>query len=129
MSPIGLVKHFHKLPRTIDFDLFGFLNLELWIFKVGSSTDFTEKSKLENLTVLDNVQNYDRWGPSVSDSVHGWKLLNRGRVGPSRQRLLNVKGYAAVGSRSSGSRSSPSATTQNGRRRGSGDGEVHDWLT
>ncbi len=77
MRPIGLVKKFHKLSRTIGFDLFAFLNLEILNFKVGSSTDFTEKSKLENLTVLDNTQNYDRWGPSVSDSVHGWKLLNR----------------------------------------------------
>ena len=41
MDPIGLVKHFHKLSRTIEFDLFGFLNLEILNFKIGSSTDFT----------------------------------------------------------------------------------------
>ena len=40
MNPIGLVKQFHKLSRTVEFDLFGFLNLEILNFKVGSSTDF-----------------------------------------------------------------------------------------
>ena len=77
MRPIGLVKQFHKLSRTIEFDLFGFLNLEILNFKVGSSTDFTERFKFEKFTILDNVQNSDEWGPSVSVSVHGWKLLNR----------------------------------------------------
>ena len=43
MNPIGLVKHFHKLSRTIEFDLFGFLNLEILNFKVGSSTDFNRE--------------------------------------------------------------------------------------
>ena len=40
MNPIGLVKQFHKIFRTIEFDLFGFLNLKILNFKVGSSTDF-----------------------------------------------------------------------------------------
>ena len=69
MRPIVLVKQFHKLSRTVEFDLFGFLNLEILNFKVGSSTEFPEKLKLEILTVLDNVEIPDRWGPPVSDSV------------------------------------------------------------
>ena len=73
MKPPWWVKQFHKLSRTYLFDLFGAINLELWIFKVGSSTDFSEKTKLENLTVLDNVEKYDRWGPPVSDSARGGK--------------------------------------------------------
>ena len=43
MRPLGLVKQFHKISRTIEFDLFGFINLEILNFKVGSSTDLTEK--------------------------------------------------------------------------------------
>ena len=57
MIPPALVKQFHKLFRTIEFDLFGFLNLEILNFEVRSSTDFTEKFKFENITVLDNVEN------------------------------------------------------------------------
>jgi hypothetical protein len=45
MNPIGLVKQFHKLSRTVEFDLFGFLNLEILNFKVDASTVFPEKKK------------------------------------------------------------------------------------
>ena len=75
MNPIGLVKHFYKLSRTIEFDLFGFINLEILNFKVGSSTDLTEKFKFEFNCSLDNVESYDRWGLHVSDTVRGWKLI------------------------------------------------------
>ena len=75
MRPIGLVKQFHKLSRTIEFDLFGFLNLKILNFKVGSSTDFTEEFKFENFPPLDNVENYDRWGLSVSDTMCAGKLI------------------------------------------------------
>ncbi len=68
MGPIGLVKQFHKLSRTIEFDLFGFGNLEILNFEVRSSTDFTEKFKFKNNCSLDNVENYDRWGLRVSDT-------------------------------------------------------------
>ena len=71
MRPIGLVKHFHKLSRTIGFDLFGFLNLKLLNFEVRSSTDITEKFKFKINCSLDNVENYDRWGLHVSDTVCG----------------------------------------------------------
>ena len=47
MNPIGLVNHFDKLSRTIEFDLFGFLNLEILNFKVVSSTVLTERFKFE----------------------------------------------------------------------------------
>ena len=69
MNPIGLVKHFHRISRTIGFDLFGCLNLKLLIFEVRSSTEFSEKTKFENLTVLDKVEIPDRWAPPVSDSL------------------------------------------------------------
>ena len=55
MRPILLVKQFHKLSRTIEFDLFGFLNLEILNFKVGSSTEITEEFKFGNFPPLDNV--------------------------------------------------------------------------
>ena len=45
MGPIVLVKHFHKLSITVEFDLFGFLNLEILNFKVDASTVFPEKKK------------------------------------------------------------------------------------
>ena len=64
-----LVKQFHKLSRTIEFDLFGFLNLEILNFKVGSSTEFTERFKLEKFTILDNVEIPDGWVLPVSDSA------------------------------------------------------------
>ena len=35
-----MVRQFHKLFRTVEFDLFGFLNLKLLNFKVDASTDF-----------------------------------------------------------------------------------------
>ena len=63
MRPIGLVKHFHKLSKTIVFDLFGCLDLKILNFEVRSSTDFTERFKFENIIVLDNVEKYDMWGP------------------------------------------------------------------
>ena len=69
MRPIVLVKQFHKLSRTVEFDLFGFLNLEILNFKVDASTVFPEKTKLENLSVLDNVENPDGWGPLINDST------------------------------------------------------------
>ena len=59
MRPLGLVKQFHKLSRTIEFDLFGFLNIEILNFEVRSSTDLTEKFKFEIYCLLDNVQNSD----------------------------------------------------------------------
>ena len=77
MRPIRLVKQFHKLFRTIEFDLFGFLNLEILNFKVGSSTDFSEKFEIRKFPPLDNVDSYDRWGLHVSDRVCGWKLIKR----------------------------------------------------
>ena len=55
MRPIGLVKQFHKLARTIEFDLFGFLNLKLLIFKVDISTEILLKLKIENMLSVDNV--------------------------------------------------------------------------
>ena len=47
MRPIGLVKKIYKLSRTIEFVLFGFLNLEILNFKFGSSTVLTEKFEFE----------------------------------------------------------------------------------
>ena len=70
MRPIGLVKQFHKLSRTIEFDLFGFLNLEILILQNGSSTDFLWKFTFENVFSLDNVEKSDGRGPPVSDSAH-----------------------------------------------------------
>ena len=67
MRPLGLVKQFHKLSRTIEFDLFGCLDLKLLNFEVRSSTDITEKFKFKINCSLDNVENYDRWGLRVSD--------------------------------------------------------------
>ena len=43
MKPLGLVKKFHKLSRTFGFDLFGFVNVEILNFKVGSSTEIPGK--------------------------------------------------------------------------------------
>ena len=40
MNPIGLVKHFHELSRTIGFDLFGAINLEILNLQVGYSIVF-----------------------------------------------------------------------------------------
>ena len=54
-----LVKQFHKISRTVEFDLFGFLNLEILNFKVGSSTEFSEKFEIRKFPPLDNVQNSD----------------------------------------------------------------------
>ena len=78
MKPLGLVKQFHKLFRTVKFDLFGFLNLEILNFKVGSSTDFTERFKFKKFTILDNVQISDWWGPHVSDT--GENISRAGNV-------------------------------------------------
>ena len=78
MNPLGLVKHFHKLFRTVEFDIFGFINLKILNFKVGSSTDFTEEYKFENFPPLDKVEIYDRWGLHVSGTVHAReKLIKR----------------------------------------------------
>ena len=59
MRPIVLVKQFHKLSRTFEFDLFGFLNLEILNFKVGSSTDYLEKFEIRKFPPLDNVEKAD----------------------------------------------------------------------
>ena len=59
MNPIGLVKHFHNLSIKIEFDLFGFLNLEILNFKVGSSTDYSEKFEIRKFPPLDNVEKAD----------------------------------------------------------------------
>ena len=64
-----LVKQFHKLSRTIEFDLFGFLNLEILNFKVGSSTDYSEKFEIRKFPPLDNVEIPDGWVLPVSDSA------------------------------------------------------------
>ena len=73
MRPIGLVEQFHKLFRTIGFDLFGFLNLQIMNFKDGSSTEFPEEFEIRKFPPLDNVEIYDRWGLSVSDTVRAGK--------------------------------------------------------
>ena len=73
MRPLVLVKQFYKISRTIEFDLFGFINLEILNFKVGSSTDFTERLKFEKFTILDNAEKSDGWGPLVSDSANAGK--------------------------------------------------------
>ena len=59
MRPLGLVKQFYKLSRTFGFDLIGSINLEILNFKVGSSTDFSEKFEIQKFPPLDNVQNSD----------------------------------------------------------------------
>ena len=76
MRPLGLVKTFHKISRTFGFDLFGLINLEILNFKVMSSAEIPEKTKLENLSVLDNVENPDGWGPLVSDSTETHRALD-----------------------------------------------------
>ena len=55
MRPLWGVKEFYKLSRTLEFDLFGFLELELLNFKVHTSTEFPEKTKFEISNLLDNV--------------------------------------------------------------------------
>ena len=69
MRPIVLVKQFHKLSRTVEFDSFGFLNLEIFNFKVDISTENFRKFKLEKSTVVDNVEIPDGWVLPVSDSA------------------------------------------------------------
>ena len=59
MRPLVLVNQFHKLSITIEFDLFGFINLEILNFKVGSSTDYSEKFEIRKFPPLDNVQKAD----------------------------------------------------------------------
>ena len=59
MRPIGWVKQFHKLSRTIEFDLFGFLNLKLLILQIGSSTEILLKLKIEKVFSVDNVEKSD----------------------------------------------------------------------
>ena len=59
MRPIGLVKQFHKISRTIEFDLFGFLNLKLLILQIGSSTEILLKLKIEKVFSVDNVEKSD----------------------------------------------------------------------
>jgi len=54
-----LVKQFHKLSRTIEFDLFGFLNLKLLILQIGSSTEILLKLKIEKVLSVDNVEKSD----------------------------------------------------------------------
>jgi hypothetical protein len=73
MRPIVLVKQFHKLSRTVEFDLFGFLNLEILNFKVGSSTDYSEKFEIRKFPPLDNVQNSDWWGLHGSGTARAGK--------------------------------------------------------
>ena len=69
MRPIVLVKQFHKLSRTVEFDLFGFLNLKLLIFEVDNSTENFREFELGNTTVVDNVEIPDGWVLPVSDSA------------------------------------------------------------
>ena len=69
MRPIGLVKQFLKIFRTVEFDLFGFLNLEIFNFKVDISTENFREFKLEKSTVVDNVEIPDGWVLPVSDSA------------------------------------------------------------
>ena len=64
-----LVKQFHKLSITVEFDLFGFLNLEIFNFKVDISTENFREFKLEKSTVVDNVEIPDGWVLPVSDSA------------------------------------------------------------
>ena len=54
-----MVQHFHKLSRTIEFDLFGFLNLKLLILQIGSSTEILLKLKIEKVFSVDNVEKSD----------------------------------------------------------------------
>ena len=61
-----LVKQFHKLSRTVEFDLFRFLELELLNFKTWSSTEFRKDLYSK---ILDKGEIPDGWGPLVSDSV------------------------------------------------------------
>ena len=56
MRPLGLVKQFHNLFITIEFDLFGFLNLEILNFEVRSSTVFQYFNLITEFRVMDNVQ-------------------------------------------------------------------------
>jgi hypothetical protein len=69
MRPIVMVKQFHKLFRTVEFDLFGFLNLKLLIFEVDISTENFKEFELGKTTVVDNVENPDGWGLPVSGSA------------------------------------------------------------
>ena len=64
-----MVKQFHKLSRIVEFDLFGFLNLEIFNFKVDISTENFREFKLEKSTVVDNVEIPDGWVLPVSDSA------------------------------------------------------------
>ena len=75
MRPIGLVEQFHKLIRTIEFDLFGFLNLQILNLQNGSSTGNLKEFKLGKSTVVDNVENPDMRDPLASDTGLTWKLL------------------------------------------------------
>jgi hypothetical protein len=54
-----LVRQFHKLFRTVEFDLFGFLNLKLLNFKVDASTDFNISNLNRENPVMDNVEKPD----------------------------------------------------------------------
>ena len=69
MRPIVLVKKFHNISRTVEFDLFGFLNLEIFNFKVDISTEDFREFELEKSTVVDNVEIPDGWVLPVSDSA------------------------------------------------------------
>ena len=69
MRTIGLVKHFHKLSRTIGFDLFGCLNLKILNLQVHISTEKFREFKLGKSTVVDNAENPDGWGLPVSGSA------------------------------------------------------------
>ena len=75
MNPIGLVKHFHKLSRTIEFGLCGFLNLEIMNLQVHISTGNFREFKLGKSTVVDNVEIADMGDPLVSGTVHAGKLI------------------------------------------------------
>ena len=75
MRPIVLVKQFHKLSRTVEFDLFGFLNLEIFNFKVDISTENFREFKLGKSTVVDNVEIADMGDPLVSGTVHAGKFI------------------------------------------------------
>ena len=75
MIPIVLVKHFHKIFRTVEFDLFGFLNLEILIFEVDNSTENFREFKLGKSTVVDNVEIADMGDKLVSGTARAVKRI------------------------------------------------------
>ena len=70
-----LVKQFYKLSRTIEFDLFGFLNLKLLIFKVDTSTEICREIELRKSILLYNAEIADMGVPLVSGTAYAGKLI------------------------------------------------------